>query len=579
MKRLTYSALPITFLLLLFLCMPIMEFTSHAQADGSSAPPSRESDSAPIEITEIEVNKFKVNRMHLLMRGDSSASLDLPQLDGTINFYREGEGFAEEDVLYSVKYDTGDFDNTCGDQTGLFFLKAFVILEDERYVMAPDVSDEISIPIFIYDPDHPSVLPPLNPDLNNYDAMEAFNIVTDVHTDLKQVEEMLNRDFPYQSFYIYFEGGYYLNLANTWDLSSVKAGVPGIYAAYRRPALPQGILMEDILEAVCSINIQDPDVFTLSSPISFGNNIAVSWLYPTPDPSLFRLRYRIGNGDWVIDTDEYFMCLHSNEDGSISLFLNTWEMEKDIHYQFQLEYDGVYSDILKLCVNQDGFYIPNEGDEDGSDRDNQTPPDVIQPPQNTSETPETDTSTAATWSGSRIMQYIKASPGLPLVFEKDLIRVTIPADSPALLNLSDSDFLHVEIHALSAVTLRLTVSLNEADLTGIPMTVTMPWAEENEREDLRIKDESGEWIGKVDELSTEGSITFTVTQSGVYTILPYDPEGSTTEKGEYTPLDISLEVPSRQAGVNLLPVIGIPAILALGSIIVIIFIHYKRKKD
>lgn len=618
LKRLIYFALFIT---ILFLCMPIMGISSHAQTVGSVVSPSdaepetegetgsQLADTAPTEITEIAVNKFTVNRIHLLKQGASSASLDLPQLNGTIQFYREGADFAEKDVRYFVNYETGDFDCTYGNQTGLFFLKASIILEDERYVMAPEVSAFVSLPIFLYDPEQPTFLPPLNPKLNKHDAMETFHIVTDVHTDLQQVNAMLHNDFPYQRFYVYFEGGYYLNLPNVWDLNAVEAGIPGIYPAYRRPELPQGVLMADIPEAVCSINIQSSEAFTLSSPVSFGNNIVVRWLYPTPEPSLFRLRYRIGNGDWILDNDEYFMRLHSDENGKLSLYLNPWEMEKDIHYQFQLEYDSVYSNIFNLCVNEDGFYIPNEGDEDGGDRDNQTPPDVIQPPQNSSEpenrsddsvaaasgqtaaseTPsfpkssaaaEADTSTSATWSGRRILQYLKISPGLPLIFEKDLIRVTIPANSPALLNLSDSDSLHVEIQVLSANTLRLTASLNEVPITEIPMTITMPWGAADKTEDLQVKKKDSEWIGKIAELNTDGTITFTVTQSGVYTILPSAPEDSASEeeRKEDTLPALEPEITSRPAATNVLSAIGILSILILGSISIIAFLYYKRRK-
>lgn len=216
MKHLTYLALPI---MVLFLCILIMGFPSHAQIADSTALPSDDqgttvADTTPIEIIKIGFNRFAVNRMHLLMRGESSASLDLPQLDKTIHFYREGQDFAEKDVRYFVKYETEAFDSAYSNQTGLFFLKVSIILDDERYVMASEASSEVSIPIFLYDPDQPSYLPSLDPDLNNYDAMKAFHIVTDVYTDLGQVNAMLNSDFPYQRFYIYFEEGYYLNLPN-----------------------------------------------------------------------------------------------------------------------------------------------------------------------------------------------------------------------------------------------------------------------------------------------------------------------------------------------------------------------------
>lgn len=673
MKRLTYLTLPITVLLFLFLFPPITGSLSHAQTGSSIASPSdakadiddededeedeeevllddtiaslsnaltaTPTDADPIEITDIEVGKHKVNCIQLLMQGDSSASLDLPQLEGTIYFYRKDSAFAEKNVRYSVSYDTEAFDDTYVHQTGLFFLKASILLEDERYTMSPEASTDIFIPVFLYNPEQPSALPPLNSKLNSYDAMEAFHIVTDIHTDLQQINTMLMSAYPYQRFYVYFENGYYLNVPNTWDLGSVEPGVPGIYPAYRRPELPEGIVMEDVLKAKCSINIQDPNVFTLSSPISFGNNIVISWLYPTPDPSLFRLQYRIGEGDWIVDTDEYFMRLYKNKDSSFSLFLNPWNMEKDIHYQFQLEYDGVSSDILKLCVNKDGFYIPNEGDEDGGDRDNQTPPDVIQPLPETSESGdsssgshsgsssgkgsgyllpsvpestaaaddnaaavsgqakgsglqpdpkpsavmEADTSTAAIWFGRRIKQYLKVSSGLPLIFEKDLIRVEIPADSPVLSTLSDSDFLHVEIQALSADTLRLTASLNEVSLTGIPLTVTMPWAGKHKPEDLLVKAKDGEWRGKVDKSNADGSITFTVTQSGVYTITPSAAKTvseSATAKERLTVTQSALEpeIPSGAVSGNVLSFMIFPAILILCSIGVILFLYYKRKK-
>lgn len=605
-------------------------------------PPATVSALTPIKITEIQINKFSINSIRLLMRGESSASLSI-SLTENINFYREGENFPEKDVGFSIRYETEAFDTTYRNKTGLFFLQASIVLEDPRYILAPDVSTGFTIPVFLYDPAKPSSLPPLDPELNHYDDMEAFHIVAPVQTDLQQVTDTLIKEYPYKRFYLYFDNGYYLTLPNHWNMNSVKTGTPGIYKANRRPRLPRGVLMDQIPEIACSINIQDPKTFTLSSPRSFGNNIVTTWLYPTPDKSRIRTWYRIGKGHWTEDRSEYLMSLHSGDNGKHSLYLQPWEMKKDIRYQFRLEYDGVYSDILEICVNKDGFYIPNEGDRDGGDRDNQTPPDVTQAPpeassdgnstgtgsdgqkgngtghpkqsdqsftddsaaaisgqggnagQKTSTKPgagaktpspkqsaatEADTATGTTWSGIRVQNYLKAFPGLPLLFEKNNIRVAIPADSPALLSVSDTDFLHVEIQGMTTDTIRLAVSLNDTPLNQLPLTITMPWAKDSISGKLRIKNRTGELIGNGVASNQEGFITFTVSQPGIYTVVPSAPEETPVpdQTASSSSVDNATALLFQTQG-GTLAVTALFFSLILGGISIIIFRVHKRKEE
>ena len=64
----------------------------------------------------------------------------------------------------------------------------------------------------------------------------------------------------------------------------------------------------------------------------------------------------------------------------------------EVPYYFQLEYDGEYSNILKIYLTEDDLYYDLiEGDRDGGDRGEQPPPAVTLPPDHADKTPPLET--------------------------------------------------------------------------------------------------------------------------------------------------------------------------------------------
>ncbi len=348
---------------------------SFINAPGTILPPEEK-----IEITRIRITEDLTKLIRLLELGTPAEELSIKADQNCINFFRENGRFAERDVAFSVIFRTGDFNAAHTDQTGLFLLDAEIMLEDDRYLISPDLSTEFTVPVFLYDEDQPASLP--SPVVRD-EAMDFFNILAAVHSDLKDVADQLNKKS--RNFYLSFENGYSLVTAGQWILDDIDMDSPGIYKAYYAPALPDGVLLKEIPLETCSVNIQDPEIFTLSSPTSVNSLICTEWLYPSPDLAGFRKWYRINDGEWMEYGGDDLMRLrnvyvYTGESPRYLLYLAAPLMDADSVYQFQLDYHGVYSDVLEIRLNGSGFvYRKYEGDRDGGDRGDETLPDITLP--------------------------------------------------------------------------------------------------------------------------------------------------------------------------------------------------------
>ena len=472
--------------------------------------------------------------------------------------------------IFPVTYDFSQLD---GAPSGYFLLHGTIEPLD-GILIAPELA-HVTLPLFLYDPDSPCEIPAVDcHDLN--DPM----VVIPAGVSHDEAVKYLHRNTNYA---VFLEDGIFWEITLTWDWSGVDLNIPGTYEAVGIPVIPDGILLPSALSSpTCAVVVQDASILTLSPPIFNGYYFTVEWTKSTPDTELLHMDYAVGDGEWIEQTGQGLMNLDTMYGQSFNVFyypeyIDDNFMVFNIPYYFRIEYNGEYSDVLKVLITEDLYsYELIGGDRDGGDRDDQTPPSVTQPPPTTlppEETPEpeetppletkpsaplwgnipsggsagspsvqfpgppaeepeapasseSDTQNAATWSGVRIKNYFNASPGLPLVFEKHRIRAAVPADCPVLLNISDTDRLHVEIQPLSADTICLAFSLNDIPLARLPLTVTMPWAKDSRTQNLQVKNETGELTADADYLSQENSVTFTVDRPGVYTILPSAPENT-----------------------------------------------------
>ena len=450
-----------------------------------------------------------------------------------------------------VTYDLSQLD---GASPGYFLLHGTIEPLD-GILIAPELA-HVTLPLFLYDDNSPCEIPAAS----FYDLNDPM-VVIPAGISYDEAAGYLYRN---NKCSILLEDGILWEIPLTWDWSSVDLDIPGTYQAAGIPVIPDGILLPESIPAPsCTIVVQDTSLLTLSPPIFSGYYFTVNWTKNTPDKDLLRMYYAIGSGEWVEQAGHDLMHLDTILTQSFKVlyypeYIDDNFMVFDIPYYFRIEYNGEYSDVLKVFITEDLYnYELIGGDRDGGDRNDQTPPSVTQQPPKTSpseETPgpaaesesptnpeswstqvpppaglleselESDTQNAATWSGTRIKNYISASPGLPLVFEKHRIRAALPADCPVFLNISDTDRLHVEIQPLSADTVRLIISLNDIPLAELPLTVTMPWTGDITGKDLQVKNAAGELIADANYLSRENSVTFTVDRPGIYTIVPAAPE-------------------------------------------------------
>ena len=162
-----------------------------------------------------------------------------------------------------------------------------------------------------------------------------------------------------------------------WDISGVRFGVPGDYTSYAVSPSEEGITLPagfpDISAAVI---VQDSSKFELGPPEFRSAHMDVCWTKETPDLSLLRAYYAIGDWDWQEDSGGDLINLEQDY-----LYVYYFDVEYfDTPYYFKLAYDGEESNILKVYMSEDKMYYDfYDGDRDGGDREEQDMPPIGQP--------------------------------------------------------------------------------------------------------------------------------------------------------------------------------------------------------
>lgn len=278
--------------------------------------------------------------------------------------------------LYPIRYDLDALDMT---QTGLITLNGTVEVPDD-VSMDPELT-AVTLPVFLYDPKAPCELP-----VRSSDPVHDSQLLLAQDSSFGDLQKALKDN---RSTYLYLDDSIVLEVLLTWDASSVIFGTPGTYRILGIPELPEGIILSGELSSFpCDIIIQETGGFSLTPPIYDGISFFTRWTKPTPQLEKFRRYYAVGdNGAWQEDTTGKFMLIASHNTQLMSVFYYE-DFLFDVPYYFQLEYDGECSNILKVCLTEgDLHYELIEGDRDGGDRGEQTPPTVTLPPDQPDDTP------------------------------------------------------------------------------------------------------------------------------------------------------------------------------------------------
>lgn len=278
--------------------------------------------------------------------------------------------------LYPIRYDLDALDMA---QTGLISLNGTVEVPDD-VSMDPELT-AVTLPVFLYDPKAPCELP-----VRSSDPVHDSQLLLAQNSSFEDLQKALKDN---RSTYLYLDDSIVLEVLLTWDVSSVIFGTPGTYRIHGIPELPEGIILSGELSSFpCDIIIQETGGFSLTPPIYDGISFFTRWTKPTPQLEKFHRYYAVGdNGAWQEDTTGKFMLIASHNTQLMSVFYYE-DFLFDVPYYFQLEYDGECSNILKVCLNEgDLHYDLIEGDRDGGDRGEQTPPTVTLPPDQPDDTP------------------------------------------------------------------------------------------------------------------------------------------------------------------------------------------------
>lgn len=284
--------------------------------------------------------------------------------------------------FYPIQYDLDTFDLT---QTGLFSLNGTINVPDDGSISIPPDLMAVTIPVFLYDPEEPCELPVISSD-----SVRDSQVLLSQNSSSEDLQKSLKNN---SVTYLYFDNGVFLSVPLIWDLSSVAFGTPGTYRIYGIPKLPEGILLSNSFSSYpCDVIIQETGVFSFTPPIFDGISFITRWTKPTPQREKFRRYYAIGDdGPWQEDTTGKFMQIESFNTQSMFVFYYE-NFQFDVPYYFQLEYDGEYSNILKIYLTEDDLYYDLiEGDRDGGDRGEQPPPSVTLPPDHADKTPPSET--------------------------------------------------------------------------------------------------------------------------------------------------------------------------------------------
>lgn len=389
-------------LLTLILTLPNFEVPSIAQTGTSVATPSDAEETLPEDSLFEEILTEETTLEEMIQEKANAEPLEVikvitPYSDALILAERqnarelletklENSDFSTAVVLfsdrsrkfYSIQYDIDALDLT---QTGLFSLNGTINVPEDGSISIPPELVTVTLPVFLYDPLDPCELPVISSD-----PVRDSQLLLSQNSSSEDLQKSLKNN---NRTYLYFDNGIFLSVPLIWDISSVSFGIPGTYRIYGIPDLPKGVLLNsDFSSYPCDVIIQKTGVFSLTPPTFDGISFMTRWTKPTPQREKFRRYYAIGDdGPWQEDTTGSFMRIESFNTQSMYVFYYE-NVLFEVPYYFQLEYDGEYSNILKIYLTEDDLYYDLiEGDRDGGDREEQPPPAVTLPPDHTDKTP------------------------------------------------------------------------------------------------------------------------------------------------------------------------------------------------
>ena len=354
----------ILFSLVLFLPFPKM--TSMGQAEARTASPP-EADMER-EITRIilpytdslllaETQNARETLRHTVERSDYTRALAR---------FRDGGS-----QFYPIRYDLDSLDTS---QTGFTYLQGIVEIPDDGSVICQPEWKNTALPVFLYSQDAPCELPVVS-----RDALRTGQATLPQHASLEDLEHNM---YDVQVSYLYLEHDIWLETDLIWDFHAIDFDTPGTYQITATNDLPKGLLLSDEFQPFTyNVIIQDTETLTLSPPVFHGLYFFSYWMKPTPQPELLRAYYAIGeDGEWQEDTNKNFIQIDPDSYQRFTIFYYE-NVFFETPYYFRLEYDGEMSNTLKIYLTEDQLsYDLFEGDRDGGDREEQTPPSVVLPP-------------------------------------------------------------------------------------------------------------------------------------------------------------------------------------------------------
>lgn len=275
--------------------------------------------------------------------------------------------------VFSIEY---DYDCLEDAGTGLVMLPGTITPPDGCHI-SPELAGT-ELPVLLYNPEEPCELP-----VTSVEPLSITRILLPEHAVLDDLIQEIKSE---RSVDYILEGGLNWSAEISWNFDAVDFGTPGTYQITARPLLPDGVLLPDGLpEPACDVIIQPDDVFLLGPPEFTGLFMVSQWTKETPELEKFRCFYAVGDGPWIEDAKQDLLLIPSHSPQSFQVYYYE-DVFFDTPYYFQLSYDGEYSNILKVYFSEGQIhYRFYDGDRDGGDREDQTPPDISQtlPPDET----------------------------------------------------------------------------------------------------------------------------------------------------------------------------------------------------
>lgn len=275
--------------------------------------------------------------------------------------------------VFPIEY---DYTSLMGAGTGLVMLPGTITPPDGCHI-SPELA-ETELPVLLYSPEEPRELP-----VTSVEPLSITQILLPEHAGFDDLIQEIKSE---RRIYYILEGGLTWSAEISWNFDAVEFCTPGTYQITARPLPPDGVFLPDGLpELACGVIIQPDDVFLLGPPEFTGLFMVSQWTKETPDLEKFRCFYAVGDGPWIEDTKQDLISIPSHQTQSFQVFYYE-DVFFDTPYYFKLSYDGEYSNILKVYFSEGEIhYRLYDGDRDGGDREDQTPPDISQtlPPEET----------------------------------------------------------------------------------------------------------------------------------------------------------------------------------------------------